>query len=257
MSLVTRTDSPSQLAGAGGLVQTMAASLPVGSTVLAAEDNLLGVLEYARQVEHVRKDVGVIAVGALRYPFYRKQIDIAVPDALRDEWLSQRTWTNDEWAAVMTAWIPTLADEPNLFTQFDKIPGLPLDRLVPAGFLYGIADSTVSVSWSAAGRFWQESPKLYAHDPIAREIMARWQFNFGALAIARGDAGAGWEALVGAVALAPENPELYYLLGDALQRAGRAAEAGTMYSAATELAPYKRKFQDAAARVHQPVAVAQ
>jgi hypothetical protein len=256
MSIVTRAEAPSPMAGAGGFVHALAASLPDSSTVLAAEDNVLGVLEYARRVERVRPDLNVIAPGALRYAFYRQQIDVAVPPELQEQWQSTRVWNEAEWNAAMKVWIPSLATRPGLFTQFDNLPGLPIERLVPAGFLYAIVDTVVAVPWSEAARFWQDSPQLYAHDLVAREIMSRWQFNFGALALARGDAAAGWEALVGAVGLAPENPEMYYRLGDALHRSGRAAEANSMFAAAFELAPYRAKYQKAVERRGQPLAAA-
>ena len=75
--------------------------------------------------------------------------------------------------------------------------------------------------------------------------MARWTFNFGSYAIAHGRNETGWRALLGAVALTPRDPEIYFLIGRALARAGRRSDAQAMFAAAVELAPYRARYRSA------------
>jgi len=255
ISVIAGHRVPSAGAGARDFVNAVSASLPHGATVVAAEDNVLGVLEYARRVERIRPDLTVIAPGALRYPFYRRQLAGVLPDTLAARWSSADIWTQRYWESNTAAWLEQMSKLPNVYTQFDRIPGLQLNHLKPAGFFYALSDTTQSTDWNAARDFWLLKAADVAHDPVSRDIIARWQFNFGAFAMARGQEEVGWAALVASIEENDQNPELYYRLGDALRRAGRNQEATAMFAAACELAPYRSRYQQALNLTTKPLAL--
>jgi tetratricopeptide (TPR) repeat protein len=247
-AVISARETPTSSAGAGELVNALVLSLPRGATVLAAEDNLLGVMTYAQKVQGLRPDVNVIAPGALRYPFYRAQVRACMPEHRRTHWLSLEVWDSDEWNELVREWITQRPSDERLFTQYDAIPGLDPRLLTPAGYLYGVSPEPTQIPWTQAAEFWRTAPKSATRDPLARAVMARWTFNFGSFAILRGKDAIGWDALRAAVHLEPDDPEIYYLLGNALGRAGRAGDARAMFAAAVELAPYRLRYREALGR---------
>jgi Flp pilus assembly protein TadD len=56
--------------------------------------------------------------------------------------------------------------------------------------------------------------------------------------------------------LMPEQPEMYYLLGQALAGSGRVDDARAMFSAAANLAPYRARYRKALSNLPGPLAVA-
>jgi hypothetical protein len=211
--------------------------------LLATDDNLLGMMEYAQRVEGLRPDLKVIAPGALRYPFYRDQVRKHLPDDLSARWQSRRVWDPREWEAAMHEWRATLSAADRVFTPLEAIPGIEPIHLRPAGFVYALATPQTEILWSRAAEFWATAPWHATFDPVARAVMARWTFNFGSYAIARGQAETGWASLLAAVHLTPRDPEIYFLIGRALARAGRQSDAVAMFAAAVELAPYRARYQ--------------
>jgi hypothetical protein len=247
-AVISARETPTPAAGAGELVNALVLSLPRGATVLAAEDNLLGVMTYAQRVQGLRPDINVIAPGALRYPFYRAQVRAHMPKSRPTHWLSLEVWDSDEWNTRVREWIAQRPTEERLFTQYDAIPGLDPRLLSPAGYLYAVSSEPTQIPWAQAAEFWRTAPKFALHDPLARAVMTRWTFNFGSFAIQRGNDVIGWDALRAAVHMTPEDPEIYYLLGNAFGRAGRAGDARAMYAAAVELAPYRQRYREALSR---------
>ena len=249
LSVLSSGSSMSQSEGAYGFVRILAGSLPRNALVLVADDNLLGPLEYAQRVEHLRGDLQVVAVGALRYSFYREQHRALLSDLPPELWQSGENWSEEEWMLATGSWVATLPADRRVFTQYDALPGLSAERLYPAGFLYALAAQTTPLPGKSALDFWLQVPQLVAHDPVGQSVFARWQFNFGAFAGARGLSTMGWEAVNGALASTPDNPEIYFALGRALERGGQIEEAAAMYRSAEELAPYRARYEQAKTRL--------
>ena len=67
---------------------------------------------------------------------------------------------------------------------------------------------------------------------------------------------AAWEAFLAALHMMPDQPEMYYLLGQALAGVGRTDDARAMFAAAVDLAPYRARYRKALASVPGPLAVA-
>ncbi len=242
--------------GAGELVRALALSLPRNAVVIASGDNLLGALTYAQTVEKVRPDLIVVASGALRHPFYRARTVAALPPALRPDWDVEQLWDVDTWTRHVGSWLTTLPPSTRLFSPYDNIPGLQATHLTPAGYLYAWVDPPAEPVWSHALSFWQSAPYAYLSDPVAREQLAQWTFNFGSFALKRGQDDIGWEAFLAALDLMPEQPEMYYLLGQALAGSGRVDDARAMFSAAANLAPYRARYRKALSNLPGPLAVA-
>lgn len=254
--VIAAQQRPTAAAGAGEFVRLLALSLPYHSVLLASDDNLMGIMEYTQRVEGVRPDIQVIAPGALRYAFYRHGRDIQVPAVLRERWNDATTWNPAEWAEAIDLWIDDMTGRVPLYSQFDYLPGLDPALMRPAGFVFALGMSAGKAEWEEAGRFWSAVPQMAVHDPVARDVVARWVFNFGSLALMNGRDEVGWNALTAAVKLADDNPEMYYLLGNALNAAGLTRDARTMYEAAREIAPYRVRYSNAADQLSHRMAVA-
>jgi hypothetical protein len=235
--------------GAGGVCAVLAGSLPQGALVLAADDNLLGPLNYAQRVEGLRPDLSVVALGALRYPFYRDQVRELIPDLPGSLWYSDEMWTEVEWGEAIQAWLQRLPADRPVYTQYDALPGVTAERLYPAGFVYALAGHVTPPPDDAALYFWLSVGNLVPNDPVGRSVFARWQFNFGAFAGARGLPAMSWDAVNAALETTPSDPEIYFSLGKALERGGQMREAEAMYRTSLELAPYRDRYQEAADRV--------
>lgn len=244
-AVIAAQQRPTAAAGAGEFAMLLTLSLPHHSLLLAADDNLLGMMEYTQRVEGIRPDIRVIAPGALRYSFYRKGRGIDVPAALTELWNDPSPWPKSDWAEAVEQWITHIAGRLPLYSQFDYVPGIDPALMRPAGFLFAVGKATTQTGWKEAGRFWSSASEMAVHDPVARDVVARWMFNFGALAILNGQDHVGWTALTDAVELGDDNPEMYFLLGNALKRAGRTRDARAMYEAAREIAPYRERYVNA------------
>jgi hypothetical protein len=244
-AVLASRESPPERAGADPLVDVLLESLPQHATVLVAEDNLLGTLEYKRRVEEKRPDVHVIALGALRYPFYRRSVSnlLSVPPDIG--WDDPQVWSAEQWERSLAQIFAAKPEAEEWFCQFDNIPGMSPELLVPAGYLYRVARPGAHIRWDDALSFWNEAPGLTRMGSTAKGILARWRFNFGAYAMFRNQTDVGWQALLAAVHLTPNDPEVFYLLGMALQKAGRSDDARAMFAAAVELAPYRDRYRDA------------
>jgi len=251
VSVLSSGAAMSHAEGAGEFLGVLAGSLPPDALVLVADDNLLGPLEYARRVEGIRPDLQVVALGALRFPFYRDQLRSVLPCVPEELWRSPRTWSEEEWTHATGSWVASLPGDGvrPVFTQYDALPGLSAERLFPAGFLYAWSPRATPLPAQAALDFWLGAPRLVWHDPVGRAVFARWQFNFGAFAGARGLPRMGWEAVNGALATTPDNPEIFFSLGRALERGGQVEEAAAMYRTAVELAPYRARYEEAKDRI--------
>jgi hypothetical protein len=246
---------PSTSAGADRLVDPLLESLPQNALVWVAEDNLLGTLEYKRRVTGKRSDVNVVALGALRYPFYRRSVSEFLPASNTIDWDDPGIWSEERWGRSMRSLFAEKPAEEDWFCQFDNIPGMNPELLSPAGYLYQVSGPQTFIRWEDAMTFWSTATELTGLDPTARSVLARWTYNFGAYALYRNQADVGWQALLSAVHLAPDDPEVFYLLGTALKKAGRTEDAGAMFAAAAELAPYRDRYQNAAVAVAPTVAV--
>jgi len=246
---------PQTHAGADRLVNGLLESLPPDALVWVAEDNLLGTLEYKRRVEGLRPDVHVVALGALRYPFYRRSVSDLLPASNNLDWDDPGVWSKDRWERSMQSLFAAHPAEVSWFCQFDNIPGMTAELLAPAGYLYQVVDPQAAIQWEAALSFWSTASSQTGLGPMARSVLARWTFNFGAYALYRNQTDIGWQTLLSAVHLAPNDPEVFYLLGKALRRAGRAEDAGAMFAAAAELAPYRDRYLDAVVAGTPSVAV--
>lgn len=249
VSVLSSSGSMSRAQGAYGLVRILAGSLPPDALLLVADDNLLGPLEYAQRVEHLRPDLQVVAVGALRYSFYRRQHRELLSDLPPELWQADRAWSEEEWMLATGSWVARLPADRKVFSQYDALPGLTPERLFPAGFLYACAAETTPPPGRSSLDFWLQVPQLVSHDPVGRNVIARWQFNFGSYAGARGLTGMGWEAINGALTTTPDNPEIYFSLGRALERGGHIEDATAMYRTAEELAPYRARYELARTRL--------
>jgi hypothetical protein len=254
-SIILARDIRTPAAGAHELVNALALSLPERATLLATDDNLLGMMEYAQRVEGLRPDLKVIAPGALRYPFYRDQVRAHLPKRLTARWQSRRVWDRREWEEAMHEWRATMSAADRVFTPLQAIPGIEPIHLRPAGFVYALSTQQTPILWRRAAEFWKTAPQLSHFDPVARAVMARWTFNFGSFAITCGQDDIGWAALLAAVHLTPHDPEIYFLIGRALARADRQSDAQAMFAAAVELAPYRERYRSALQTVSRRWAV--
>jgi tetratricopeptide (TPR) repeat protein len=244
-AILASREVPQTHAGADRLVDALLESLPQNALVWVAEDNLLGTLEYKRRVTGKRPDVHVVALGALRYPFYRRSVADLLPAAGDIQWDDPHFWGEERWERSMRSLFAARPAGVAWFCQFDNVPGITAELLTPAGYLYQVSFPHAAIHWEDALSFWTTAPGLMRLDPTARAVLARWTFNFGAYAMRRNQTDIGWQALLSAVHLAPDDPETYYMLGMALKKAGRIEDAGAMFAAAEELAPYRDRYRDA------------
>ena len=58
-----------------------------------------------------------------------------------------------------------------------------------------------------------------------------------------------------ALEVSPGEPEMYFLLGLALERAGRISESAALLGAAVEMAPYRQRYRDALEQLQPALAV--
>ena len=177
------------------------------------------------------------------------------PD-IRPDWESQSVWNEEQWAEALGTWLRGLPADVPLFSSYDVIPGMDPALLSPAGFLYAWHKKPIDPPWERALAFWKSAPRSFATDPVARELLARWTFNFGAYALQLGRYEIGWEALLTAVHVAPDDPEIYYLLGKALGSSGRLDDAHAMFAAAADLAPYRKRYRRALSELSQALVLA-
>jgi hypothetical protein len=212
---------------------------------LVSEDNFLGMLEFESRTRNFRPDLHVISVGALRLPFYRRSIVARLPSDWVSHWDFTETWNQARWEQEIRSLLARHRTGDAWFAQFERLPGIVQERVSPYGFVQALSGDTSQAVWDTGLAFWREQVQSGGFHGPARDAMGRWIFNFGVLAMDRGRTSVGWEAMLLAVAQSPEDPEIYFLLGQALARAGRTLESRAMLSAALELAPYRVRYREA------------
>ncbi len=241
-------------AGAGIVTRSLEAVLPQGATLFVNEDSFFGVLEYAR-ARGFRPDLQVISLGSLRHPHYRRMLQKRLPDRLTRGWDANDVWSEAHWREeverLFSRWEP---GEP-WFAQFDRLPGLPSDRLQPKGVVAALSDVSSESSWESGLLYWKGRVRAGVRPGPEQEALARWIFNFGVLSLDRGFAAVGWEAMQLALEVSPGEPEMYFLLGRALERAGRISESAALLGAAVEMAPYRQRYRDALDQLQPALAV--
>jgi hypothetical protein len=255
VSLVSAAEAGRNKSSAGDVARRIGDSLPHGATLFVTEDNLLGILEYQARTQHFRPDLRVVALGALRYPFYRR----AQAGRLPPEWSAghefQETWNDARWRTEIRSLFALQRPGDAWFCQYDRLPGLTAEQCTPHGYVAQLSGPGNEAAWDTTLSFWKGRVQQGPQDGPAGEALARWIFNFGALALDRGYAATGWDAMQLAVLQSPNDPEIYYLLGRAFQRAGRLTESQTMLAAALEIAPYRRRYRAAVESLTPTLAV--
>ena len=251
---ITEATGYTENTGAGIVTQGLDAALPRGATLLVNEDNVFGALEYARALGF-RPDLQVISVGSLRHPHYRRMLRQRLPDRLTSGWDVEGVWSEARWKDEMQRLVSGREPGEAWFVQYDRLPGLSSEHLQPRGMVAALSETSSETQWESGLAYWKGRVRAGVRPGPEQEALARWIFNFGVLSLDRGLAGTGWEAMHLALETSPNGPEMYYLLGLALERAGRLTEAKALLGAAVEMAPYRKRYRDALDEVPQTLAV--
>jgi hypothetical protein len=243
VALVSANESRATTAGAATIGSMLDASLPQGATLLVSEDNLLGLLEFEMRTQGFRPDLNVIALGGLRYPFYRRMLAARLPLPWSATWEFESTWNQGTWDREVRKLLSFQHTGGEWYSQYVRLPGIASEQVSPHGFVQALHSDTAAAAWEAGLDFWKKLVDSGRGFGPANDALGRWIFNYGVMALDHGQSDAGWEAMLLAIHQSPEDPETYFLLGQALHRAGRGSESVAMLAAACELAPYRARYR--------------
>jgi len=230
----------SEIDGPNLICQEIAKTIPDGSMLIVAEDDLLLPFWYHAYADSVASGIKVIAAGAMINPNYRRQLTVNYPGLVYPP-----EFTNKEVgdAAKLTEALCRLNCRTNEIYLQVGVPGIAFTKMLPRGIVFkymdqgnisGVPKDLYKRHLYLANLMLPEN----SSEPKTIDFLGRWMFNAGVYCDRMGNGEHAWQLFNAALTIDCDNVDMRVRLAAALGRAGRYREALKFVSEALEIDPY-------------------